>query len=95
MQSSWIQRKNITGSRAGLRANIARQLAKALASGPDLWMSGDEFLLKLLLTFRLFLIKHFLYPIPKYMRKVSDYRRVSSVLTALSARSDGGTANAF
>ena len=36
MESSWIQRKNITGFRAGLRANTARQLAKALirADGP-------------------------------------------------------------
>jgi len=50
-----------------------KQLKKALIM-PDPKWNEDEFLTRFPVDIRLFLIEHFPYPIPKYLRKVKEFR---------------------
>jgi hypothetical protein len=50
------------------------QMIKVVMSDPDPKWNEDEFLSKLPPDVAIFLIEHFPYPIPKYLRKISDYK---------------------
>ncbi len=57
-----------------LKAFHKEQLIKALTTNPEPGMNEDEFLENFPPEIRIFLVEHFPYPIPKYLRKLSDYK---------------------